>query len=373
MRKRLLIFCGVMLSMLCVMAQGINTNRAESFTSNWGNASTVAYAYGQVFFSEVGNTGSLTAYPGVEQAQLIRVKINEETCENVGYDTLGFSYPAPIAPGTYADSNYSWTAKYNYDSITEFNLVVWPIFELEDTLKLDLTELSTTFPGYDLHDGLNDITWSSTHGCDSLVHYMIYTCGDTITDIDGNIYTSKFVGPYCWTLQNLRPTHYDDGSDLNSMIYNSPTNNDVAANLETYGRLYNWYDAVNLPAGSTNDPATDSLGFVKGLCPEGWHIPNQDNMYSLVPIGAPALKSTNLWIIPGNNSSMFTALPAGIFNPNTNRFENMFGETHFWSDQATDSSKSMNLQLKYNCDDALISHDVKYYGFSVRCVKNQVF
>lgn len=362
-----------MLFSLCVMAQGTMKNRSETFSSGSGLAGAVSFTFGQPFFQEVGNEGSVSAYPGIQQAQLIRVILEEETCENEGYAQNGFSFDPPLTPGEYSDSQYSWTAQYNYDSITELNLVVWPIFELADTLKLDRSELAEKFPGYILHDGVNDITWQTIHGCDSLVHYMIFTCGDTIADIDGNIYNSRFVGPYCWTLQNARSTHYDDGSELSSMIYESNTNNNLAENLETYGRLYNWYAAVNLPEGSSAMPAVDTLGFVKGLCPEGWHIPTEENMASLLPIGAPELKSENLWIIPGTNGTQFSALPAGLFNPNTNRFENLHGETHFWSDQPDSDTKATNIVLRYNCDDVMFENGVKYYGFSVRCVKNQIF
>lgn len=81
----------------------------------------------------------------------------------------------------------------------------------------------------------------------------------TVTDIDGNVYSTVTIGTQVWLGENLKTTTYNDGSDiLNSpstagsyLIYgNNPDNKD------TYGALYNWY-AVNTGK----------------LCPTGWHVP----------------------------------------------------------------------------------------------------
>ena len=291
-----------------------------------------------------------------------------------GYDnTMEFNGTTlHVLPAGHYDStdvnsrHYSWNGPFNYDSVTTLVLDIWPIYEVNDTLRLDIHDMR----GFDVGD--NDRWLATIHDCDSLVHYYVLTCGEDITDANGNVYNTLFVGPYCWTQQNLKPTNYMSGDEINNMIYYSPEHPDEAANLEQYGRLYTWYSAVGLPEGSTADPALVDGEFVQGLCPDGWHIPNEHNMSSLVSFGAPALKSTILWLQPGNNSTLFTAYPAGFYNPNTDRFENMLGETHYWTTQNEGPTTAKSGVLSNNCDELLIDTNAKNYGFSVRCVKNQI-
>lgn len=369
------------------------TDFVRAFPPICGQAENISFTIGQPFYKQVKNFSGLEVAEGVQQAQIVYNNIVLDGCQNAeevspgklvadynffkGYDgTITFNgtelhiLPAGHYDSTDVDSrHYNWDGPFNYDSVTTMVLDVWPIYEKYDTLRLDLSDMQ----GF--HEGDNDRTLATTdHGCDSLVHYYVLTCGDTIEDYDGNIYYSLFVGRYCWTQQNLQPTHYANGEIIpNNMIYYSQEHPNINENLEQYGRLYTWYDAVNLPEGSSNEPARIDGVFVQGLCPEGWHIPYERNMENLVSFGAPALKSTNLWLEPGNNSTRFTAYPAGIYNPQTNRFENMLGETRYWTDHSSaDGSSATNGALTHSCSELIIDSKAKNYGFSVRCVKNQI-
>ena len=292
-----------------------------------------------------------------------------------GYDnTMTFNgetlhvLPAGHYDSTDVDSrHYSWNGPFNYDSVATLVLDVWPIYELYDTLRLDLSDMH----GY--HEDDNDTRYLTTaHGCDSLMHIYVLTCGDTIQDADNNTYYSRFVGRYCWTKQNLYPTHYTNGDSIpNSMIYYSLEHPDEDANLDQYGRLYSWYSAVNVPENSTDAPYANEYGFVQGLCPTGWHIPSARNMNSLRQFDASALKSTNLWLQPGNNSTLFTAYPAGIYNPAADRFENLLGETRYWTTQSVGDTSANAGMLLYSCDQEVTEAQTKSHGFSVRCVKDQ--
>ena len=83
-------------------------------------------------------------------------------------------------------------------------------------------------------------------------------CQDTpvVTDIDGNQYRTIQIGDQCWMKENLKVTHYADGTPLvdgsgvgntqydtiTKYYFNYKDDEHYAA---TYGRLYIWMAAVN--------------------------------------------------------------------------------------------------------------------------------
>lgn len=220
---------------------------------------------------------------------------------------------------------------------------------------------------------------ASVMGCDSLVHLMVYTCGDTLYDGDGNEYHSLFVGHDCWTRTNMQTISYTaaaayrqgTGTVAPNMIYWAPEFPDTMRNLSTYGRLYTWYAAVGVPDSSTALPPMDVEGFVQGICPDGWHIPTGVNMNNLMNFGVVAIASDSLWIIPtGDNSTGFNALPAGYYNPMTHRFENLLLLTSFWSSVSVTEHGSKNTTIEAGCGLPFDMVANKSYGFSVRCVRD---
>ena len=89
----------------------------------------------------------------------------------------------------------------------------------------------------------------------------------SITDKDGNVYTSVTIGTQVWMKENLKTTKYNDGTAIplvtDGAAWESLTtpgycwyNNDAATYKATYGALYNRYTANS-----------------GKLCPAGWHVP----------------------------------------------------------------------------------------------------
>jgi len=92
---------------------------------------------------------------------------------------------------------------------------------------------------------------------------------EKMIDIDGNIYQTIDIGGKTWTVDNLKTTKYNDGTEIplvtvhlewESIIKHGYCwyNNDEK-NQNKYGALYNWY-------------AIDS----KQLAPKGWHVPSKE-------------------------------------------------------------------------------------------------
>ena len=114
---------------------------------------------------------------------------------------------------------------------------------------------------------------------------------------------------------NLKATHYADGREITNIYqYDCPEYPDVDENVNIYGRLYDWYDAVDAsrPVRSAH---------VQGICPNGWYLPNEEDFEELNTIDLHTLRSTDYWLFNnGNNSSGFNMTPAGMYNYNKLRY-----------------------------------------------------
>ena len=191
----------------------------------------------------------------------------------------------------------------------------------------------------------------------------------TVTDVDGNIYKTVQIGEQCWMKENLKvgtqiKTAYEMRN--NGVIEKYCYNNDTI-NCSVYGGLYQWDEIMQY----------SKVPGIQGICPEGWHIPTDEDWSNLANhlgnayIAGGKMKEEGFfhWEFPNymaTNSSGFTALPAGyrlIHGTSTGLNES----TLFWS------SSTNNLRVWYrglHCyksDLYRFSFD-KEYGFSVRCL-----
>lgn len=419
--KKTLLILSLLVAVVCANAQSDYGKFAYGFGVAAGSVGNSSFAVGLPFFSQPDN-GTYSTSEGVMHAQLIRVDLELAGCQNDPevspthvHDTAGFFlgfdgvpkvhrgdtlmvfeafYPYTRYDSTaYEAVHYNWDAQFNYDSLTSLVLDVYPIYDLFDTLYLDSTDIVDDYATNVLHiPGAPGLPWHMLHGgpnvyeletetyhCDSIRHFFVNLCGGTVVDADGNPYQSLYVGnapqKYCWFKSNMKTTKYNSGDHVPNMIYYGEGHTDTTANLAVYGRLYNWYATVNLPDGSTDNPAkTLNGGFVTGICPEGWHVPDSANIMSLNAIDAMDIMSNILWLIPGHDTGAgFFAKPAGLYNYNTGRFENMLGQTYFWSSVRHNYTECWVCSLSFGCNRFLFDDLTAESGVSVRCVKNQMF
>lgn len=133
-------------------------------------------------------------------------------------------------------------------------------------------------------------------------------------------------------------------------------------NCEKFGRLYTWASAMR----STQ------------ICPEGWHVPSQDEWNKLISnaggtsSAARNLKSGSGWYNNGNgtNSKGFSALPAGFMYENGSFcYENRYA--YFWT-STTDfqGNKPYYIGMDYSSDKVKVELMERSYAFSVRCIKD---
>ncbi|MFH2055862.1 MAG: FISUMP domain-containing protein [bacterium] len=207
----------------------------------------------------------------------------------------------------------------------------------------------------------------------------------TVTDFDGNLYYTVKIGDQWWMLGNLRVTHYRNGDPIPNVTDNTEWeglstgaycnyDNDEG-NVATYGRLYNWYAVI------------DS----RGIAPEGWHIPSDDEWKQLemhlgmsqAEADATGFRGTDEggkskeagithWQSPNTgatNESGFTALPGGYRLSNAYFFW-MGSNAFHWSSTEHLSTYGWSRELGYDGSQIHRAFSDKHYGFSVRCVRD---
>jgi len=99
---------------------------------------------------------------------------------------------------------------------------------------------------------------------------------ETVTDADGNVYSTVRIADQVWTTENLRTTKFNDGTNIPMIVENddwsqlkSPAfcyykNTKDKEIIIKYGALYNWY-------------TVDS----KKIAPKGWHVPTRQDWINL--------------------------------------------------------------------------------------------
>jgi uncharacterized protein (TIGR02145 family) len=209
--------------------------------------------------------------------------------------------------------------------------------------------------------------------------------GSAVIDIDGNEYQTVQIGDQLWMAENLKTTHYADGSAIplveGASAWDALGTDDKAycwysndtASRDTYGGLYTWAAAMNGAGSSSANPSG-----VQGVCPDGWHLPGDAEWAELINylggsnIAGGKLKEAGTlhWISPNTgatNESGFTTLPGGYRSLviSFNWSGNFAG---FWTATEDDVSLACYRYMLYDNAGVLRSNYGKQGGFSVRCL-----
>ena len=221
----------------------------------------------------------------------------------------------------------------------------------------------------------------------------------TVTDYDGNIYNTVKIGNQCWLKENLKTTHYSDGTALTDgsstgiggsnvylkIFYNYSDNNSLT---EITGKLYTWAAAINGYVSNNDDLIH---GHRQGLCPNGWHIPSDEEWVELElfvdnSINEPYifgdrgtdiginLKSNSYWQnTTSSDMHGFSALPGGhkevnILN-NSFVYSGYYTKASFWT---SSHYQGNGITRHLNNDSSKIWRGNRNpsHAYSVRCIKD---
>ncbi|MCQ2369468.1 MAG: hypothetical protein MJ007_03200 [Paludibacteraceae bacterium] len=218
----------------------------------------------------------------------------------------------------------------------------------------------------------------------------------TVKDCQGHVYPVVKIGNQYWMAENLQCTKYDTQSEMagKTIIEIDDETDDPyyidCRNVETdysdnltnaqrgkLGLVYNW----NAVMGYTGTAASKQTGMYsgkrQGICPNGWHVPNNSEWNTLAnncggaSVAGTKLKSSTGWCYGGNtgtNDFGFSALPAGYA-----AWANLGGVgsgCFFWSADAKDTDMAYVYVLHYKSTKLGVDYNYKNDARSVRCLRD---
>ena len=210
--------------------------------------------------------------------------------------------------------------------------------------------------------------------------------GPFLTDSrDGQIYKIVKIGEKWWMAENLN-YFYRAGTAWSYYYKNDSTYR------HKYGVHYSWAAAMDSAGVFSEDGK--GCGYevrctpkypVRGVCPEGWHLPDTTEWRALIneaggdSLAKIELKSTSGWRLDakeiGTDDLGFTALPAGRGEGDDWQGEGSLA--YFWTSTYFELSyiyspeeRAYHVSLNFNYGERVMDFWGKYYRFSVRCVKN---
>ena len=198
----------------------------------------------------------------------------------------------------------------------------------------------------------------------------------TLTDQDGNSYKTVKIGTQVWMAENLKTVTFCNGDSIPKIVDGLQWNVTSEAmwsvydmdmqNEEIYGKLYNWYAAID----------------ERNICPCGWHVADDQDWFRLRDfLGGSLIAGSKMKIVGteygfpdderySSNESGFSALPSGVMSFDGSS-HNLGEIAYFWI-ACYDSIdrlfyKSVEKDSDFIGRDKMVSKNV---WSSIRCVKN---
>ena len=211
---------------------------------------------------------------------------------------------------------------------------------------------------------------------------------DSFTDSrDGQTYRTVQIGNQTWMAENLNYAYLQATSSEDSSSFCYKNSADSCAK---YGRLYLWSAAMDSAGvfsragegcGYHSECSAGTATVVRGVCPEGWHLPSKAEFKTLIAavggkdVAGIVLKSKSGWKSDGIGTDAygFSALPAGgrgSYGGSYASFDFAGSYAYFWSATEDDSGIPYEMNLDYHNDSASPGYCNKYRGFSVRCLRD---
>ena len=193
-----------------------------------------------------------------------------------------------------------------------------------------------------------------------------------------------------WLAENLDFDYRVDGKPYGTNCFKEDCYSDSS---RIYGRYYTWGAAMDSAGMYSNDgvgcgdgKVCNTASRVRGICPEGWHLPSKEEMEILLGYlkyeykdrkPAEMLRAKGPWRDSDkyNTDDLgFSIVPAGNRTETNGPFKSYGYLTHFWTSDKVPGNLSHSYALyvedRNSEDDLYIYYLVNTYQVSIRCLED---
>jgi uncharacterized protein (TIGR02145 family) len=196
-----------------------------------------------------------------------------------------------------------------------------------------------------------------------------FNCGTSqVLKSSGNYYNTIKMGSRCWMASNLNAGTRVDGTvnQTDNGIVEKYCYNNSEDSCTKYGGLYQWDEIMNYNTANGS----------QGICPEGWHIPTDEEWCMLeseldltVDCTTTGWRGTDIGMkLMTGGSSGFDAPLIGYRSSDGNFYQYDVG-VYQWT-STVQSSRAWIRHLDIGSGQSAKGSELWHNGFSVRCVKD---
>ncbi len=119
---------------------------------------------------------------------------------------------------------------------------------------------------------------------------LTFVCGTSkMYDYEGNAYSTVKIGDQCWMKENLRTTHFPDGTEIavvgipyngNTPAYYTASLNNLTSCGYNMSAVFHGLPSEVIDNNNYYEQEEEDI-IVQGICPEGWHLPSYNEWYDL--------------------------------------------------------------------------------------------
>ena len=204
---------------------------------------------------------------------------------------------------------------------------------------------------------------------------------------DGQIYRTVSIGSQTWMAENLNYRYTQGTAEQDSSSF--VCENEIDG-CEKFGRYYLWSAAMDSAGvfsedglGCGNGVLCSPAEKVRGICPQGWHLPDTLEWKALIDaVGGPyeagrILKSTEGWKedCNGTDDYRFSVWPTLSYytNKSSGHFDSYIGMyANMWSSTEIDSVKVFTTGFRFDNEVVRLagakSEKYKEFALPIRCV-----
>ena len=230
----------------------------------------------------------------------------------------------------------------------------------------------------------DDSTWRTTDENDfdaGTIFNPDIEYGTLVDPRDGRVYKTLEIGKNIWMAENLR---YSDSVSSENLKGQTWCYDNDEKYCELFGRLYSWTAAMDIPSVYQDSLYRGARG--SGICPEGWHLPDNADAYAFPYLEGGSIFSSFMTL--GQNESGFSMIPGGaafdVVDDSGNEmvytgekeFRDKGKRAYVWMSSIESRNNAWTMSFVLNGDYEFHSEEdrnlmARSFGAFVRCVKDK--